>query len=129
MSRRLNYFRCFSIILTISTAFCALLDALNPTIPVYSDPVRGQTYGQRALLDQVRHNCRSCLEGLLFMFRFGVLYLCQSQEARCFSESGVSIFNTPIQRIQPDERRTSAQEPTKAYSRAFHNMIVVITRI
>lgn len=64
------------------------------------------------------------------MFRFGVLYLCQSQEARCFSESGVSIFNTPIQRIQPDERRTSpAQEPTKAYSCAFHNMIVVITRI
>ena len=35
------------------------------------------------------------------MFKFGVLYLCIDQEARCFFKSGVSIFNTPIQRIRP----------------------------
>ena len=40
------------------------------------------------------------------MFRFGVLYLCRGREARGFFKSGVSIFSTPIQRIQPDESRS-----------------------
>lgn len=39
------------------------------------------------------------------MFKFGVLYLCRGREARSFFESGVSIFNTPIQKILPGERR------------------------
>lgn len=39
------------------------------------------------------------------MFRFGVLYLCRGREARCFFKSSISIFNTPIQRIQPGGRR------------------------
>lgn len=47
----------------------------------------------------------ACPEGLFFMFRFGVLYLCRGREASGFFESGISIFNTPIQRIQSGGRR------------------------
>ena len=50
--------------------------------------------------------CRRLSRRALFIFRFGVLYLCRGRESRGFFESGVSIFNTPIQRIQPGERRT-----------------------
>ena len=65
------------------------------------------------------------------MFRFGVLYLCRGREARGFFESGVSIFNTPIQRIRPGKRRITSptQEPTETCNCAFHSMVVVVTRI
>ena len=65
------------------------------------------------------------------MFRFRVLYLCRGREARGFFESGVSIFNTPIQRIQPGERRSylTCSGPTKACSCALHRMIVMVPRV
>ena len=73
----------------------------------------------------------ACSEGLFFMFRFGVLYLCRGREARGFFESGVSIFNTPIQRIQPGERRSylTCSGPTKACSCALHSSVIVIAWI
>lgn len=55
-------------------------------------------------LTRVGTICRRLSRKAFFMFKFGVLYLRRGREARCFFKSGVSIFNTPIQRIQPDER-------------------------
>ena len=51
------------------------------------------------------------------MFRFGVLYLCRGREARGFFESGVSIFNTPIQRIQAGETAPVIPRPIPVRSR------------
>ena len=62
----LNFFWCFLIVLTISATFRSLFAALNSTVSECSGAVCGQTCGQRALLDQVRHNCRSLSRRALF---------------------------------------------------------------
>ena len=52
---KLNFFWYFLMVLTLSATFRSLFDALNSTVSECSGAVCGQTCGQRALLDQVRH--------------------------------------------------------------------------
>lgn len=102
----------------LSTPKQLLFSALISTISECSGAVCGQTCGQRALLDQVRHPLpppvqkgSSCCSG------FGVLYLWRSLNASHFCPSGVSGFSTPKQRIRPVEntRVTPRLSPVRSH--------------
>ena len=85
----------------------------TPTLSVVKHVVKGP------FLTRCGITAVACSEGPFFMFRFGVLYLCRGREARGFFESGVSIFNTPIQRIRPGENVgiTSHLAPVRSHHR------------
>ena len=77
------------------------LPALNSTVSECSDAVCGQTCGQRALLDQVRHNCHSLSRRALFHVQVWGIVPLPGLRCKVFFRSGVSIFSMPIQRIRP----------------------------
>ena len=70
-------------------------------------------------------------EGLFFMFRFGVLYLCRGWDARYFLGQAYQFLARLYKEysLAGGGPNSPAQEPTKACGGAFHSMIVVVTRI
>ena len=88
-----------SLTLPIFAPFRSLFTALNSTVSECSDAVCGQTCGQRALLDQARHNCHSLFRRALFHVQVWGIVPLPGLRCKVFFRSGVSIFSTPIQRI------------------------------
>ena len=80
-----------------SDYFLVLLFPLFPCTPMLSVVLH---MVREPFLTRCSKTAVAWSEGLFFMFRFVVLSLRWDQEARCFFKPGVSIFNTPIQRIR-----------------------------
>ena len=107
----------------------SLIAALNSTVSECSDAVCGQTCGQRALLDQVRHNCRSLSRRALFAVRVWGIVPLAKPECKSFLGSQAYQFLARLNKEYSPAGggpNSPVQEPTKIRSCALRSTIVVI---